>query len=84
MLDCPPDVPLEKLHEVERSEDFEPCPPLQLGILAWQLKSQRHPFSQGNLSRFVVGRYDIGRSVFYLDEEEEPWKTLKALGGFKC
>lgn len=34
MFECPADAPLEKLHEVERSDDFEPCQALHLGILA--------------------------------------------------
>ena len=33
MLECPAEVPLEKLHDVLRSESFEPCQPLQLGSL---------------------------------------------------
>ncbi|CAJ1385339.1 unnamed protein product [Effrenium voratum] len=32
LLECPEGTPLEKLHEVQRSEDFEACPPLQLGM----------------------------------------------------
>lgn len=33
ILECPDSSPLEKLHEVKRSDDFEPCQPLQLGAL---------------------------------------------------
>ncbi|CAE7253794.1 strG [Symbiodinium natans] len=31
LLECPPKL-LEQVHEVPRSEDFQPCPPLQLGM----------------------------------------------------
>jgi len=33
MLECPEAVPLEKIHEVERAADFDPCPALRKGMV---------------------------------------------------
>lgn len=32
MLDCPVDLPLSRLHEVQRAPEYEPCPPLRKGM----------------------------------------------------
>lgn len=84
MLECPPDVPLEKLHEVERPEDFEPCQPLHLGMTlagllppASRLKKKNHCRSQWRSSETRIDFLELYRR--FLKEEILP-KLAEAVG----
>jgi len=86
MLDCPPDVPLEKLHEVERSEDFEPCPPLQLGMtlagLSFTSRKKNQYRSQWRSNKARADLLQLYRR--FLDDEILPMLAEAANEGSFC
>lgn len=77
MLCCPDDVPLWRLHEVQRPEGFQPCPALRKGMLLAGMSAPREGSRLREGKSQAQNKRDWARSPAYQQFKETYRRFLK-------